>query len=89
MKTAAHFEVPLAVCVNKWNQSPEKTSEIEAFCRENRIPFVGKIPYDATASRAVNQGRSLALEDCPASRALKDIYDRVCALLELPAEQNA
>ena len=88
MKTAQTFEVPLAVCVNKWDQSPEKTAEIEAFCRENRLPFVGKIPYDATASRAVNAGRSLASADCPASRALRYLYESVCALLELPAAQN-
>ena len=82
MKTAGTFGVRLAVCVNKWTQSRSKTAEIEQFCSENGVPFVGKIPYDPAASRAINDGRSLALTDCPASRALKDIYQAVLELLE-------
>ena len=86
MKTAGTFEVKMAVCVNKWNQSPEKAAEIERFCRENGIPFVGKIPYDPAASQAVNDGRSIASVDCPASRALKNIYNEVRSLLGLEAD---
>ena len=83
MKTAATFEEKLAVCVNKWDQSPEKTEEIETFCRENDIPFLGKIPYDPAASEAINTGRSIASVDCPASRALKSIYEAARSLLGL------
>ena len=87
VKTARTFEVKLAVCVNKWTQSPEKTAEIEAFCRENGLPFVGRIPYDPEASKAINEGRSLASADCPAGRALKCIYEECRSLLGLEPSQ--
>lgn len=81
VKTAETFEAKLAVCVNKWDVSPESTAAIEAFCREAGLPFVGKIPYDASASAAINQGMSLADIDCPARDALKEIFVNTSKLL--------
>lgn len=81
VKTAKTFQAKLAVCVNKWDVSPENTCVIQDFCKEGSIPFVGKIPYDKSASRAINTGLSLADLDCPAGRALKDIYKNTIQLL--------
>lgn len=81
VKTAKTFQAKLAVCVNKWDVSPENTCVIQDFCKEGSIPFVGKIPYDKSASRAINTGLSLADLDCPAWRALKDIYKNTIQLL--------
>ena len=83
VKTADTMQTHLAVCVNKWDVSPEKTAEIENFCREKDIPFLGKVPYDKTASAAINQGKSIAEVDCPASRALREIYQKTSELLGL------
>ena len=83
VRTAASFQTQTAVCVNKWDVSPARTEAIEAFCRENQVPFVGRIPYDKAASEAINAGRSLADVDCPASRALKEIYRKVMELMDL------
>ncbi len=82
LKTAAVFETKPVVCVNKWDTSPEKTAAIERFCAENDIPFAGRIPYDTQASAAINAGKSIAEVDCPASRALRAVYDRVTELME-------
>lgn len=81
LKTIRVFETKTAVCVNKWDASPENTAEIERFCVKRRIPFVGKIPYDKSASAAVNQGLSLADVDCPARDALRDIFEQTSKLL--------
>lgn len=81
VKTAKTFQAKLAVCVNKWDVSPENTCVIQDFCKEGSIPFVGKIPYDKSASRAINTGLSLADLDCPAGEALKDIYKNTIQLL--------
>ena len=75
------FRVKTAVCVNKWDASPENTEAIEAYCQENGLPFLGRIPYDPAASAAINQGRSLAETDCPASRALHHINEQAMDLL--------
>lgn len=83
LKTTESFQTKIAVCVNKWDASPENTAAIESFCKENKIPFVGKIPYDKTASSAINAGHSIAQIDCPARDALKNIYEATSKLLEL------
>lgn len=87
VKTAGTLETKLAVCVNKWDQSPGNTEQILSFCEENAIPFVGKIPYDKTASEAINEGKSLAEIDCAARTALLEVYKNVRGLLGL-AQKN-
>lgn len=87
VKTADTLGTKLAVCVNKWDQSPENTECIVSFCEENKIPFTGKIPYDKTASKAINEGKSLAEIDCAARTALLEVYENVRGLLGL-AQKN-
>ncbi len=87
VKTTDTLGTKLAVCVNKWDQSPENTECIVSFCEENKIPFTGKIPYDKTASKAINEGKSLAEIDCAARTALLEVYENVRGLLGL-AQKN-
>lgn len=84
VKTAESFQVKLAVCVNRWDMSPENTEKIRTFCLERDIPFLGLLPYDKSASLAINRGLSAADIDCPLSEALRELYNRTMALLELP-----
>lgn len=83
VKTAGNLQVRLAVCVNKWDVSPEHTGQIRQFCEENQLPFVGKIPFDSSASEAINTGKTLADIDCPARKALQEIYQNVIKLLNI------
>ncbi len=87
VKTAQTFQAKLAVCVNKWDVSPENTETIRQFCETEQIPFVGKVPYDKSVSEAINRGVSLALVDCPARDALKDIYNNTSILLGLKEKE--
>ncbi|MGE4276275.1 MAG: 4Fe-4S binding protein [Lawsonibacter sp.] len=81
LKTAGIFGTNAAVCVNKYNTSPENAMKIEQFCQETSVPFVGRIPYDKQAPAVINAGKSLAEVDCPASRALREVFERTMALL--------
>ena len=81
VKTAETFQTTLAVCVNKWDISPENTRAVQAFCAERQIPFLGRIPYDKSVSEAVNAGLSVAEIDCPARDALREIYEAASNLL--------
>ena len=81
VQTTDTFQTKIAVCVNKWDTSAESTAAIEAYCGEHDIPFVGKIPYDKSASLAINAGKSVADIDCPASEALRQIFEKTSALL--------
>ncbi|MCD8150456.1 MAG: hypothetical protein LUE92_13060, partial [Clostridiales bacterium] len=63
--------------------SPNHTAEIEAFCAAQGIPFVGKIPYDPLAVKAVNAGMTVADIECPAGQAVRGIYAAVLGLLDI------
>lgn len=76
VKTAGKFQTPVALCINKFDANEEKTREIEAFCAENRIPMVGRIPFDSKVVEAVNHGRSLAHEEGAAAAAIKNVYEK-------------
>lgn len=82
VRTTETFQTKLAVCVNKWDISPYNTKTIQEFCESEKIPFVGKIPYDKKASEAVNAGLSLTDMECPAGDALKKIFENTSKLLE-------
>lgn len=81
IKTAQKFFTPVAVCVNKYDTNLENTQKIEKFCKANDLPFVGKIPYDKEAIKAVNQGKSIVQVPCEAGEAVKDIYKETLKIL--------
>lgn len=80
-ETARGFRTPVCVCVNKWDLNPEYSTVIENYCLSEKIPFMGKIPYDSTVSYAVNQNRCIAEFECAAKNALHQIYLNVRRLL--------
>lgn len=82
-KVAETFHTSMAVCVNKWNISPDNTKAIQDFCETEGIPFIGKIPYDKNATEAMNAGYSLADINCPARNALYDVYRAARQLLNM------
>lgn len=82
LKTAEIFRTKTAICVNKYDTSLENTEKIERFCTDLGVPFVGRVPYDRQASAAINEGKSLANVDCPASRALRQVFECTMKLLE-------
>lgn len=88
LQTAETFRTKLAVCVNKWDVSPDHTAEIEAYCAEKGIPFVGRIPYDKAAAAAINAGKSIAEYPCAARDALYQVYCSTMELMELPPIKN-
>lgn len=80
-KTAGVLGSGLAVCANKWDLCPKKTREIERCCEENGIPFTGKIPYDSSVSRAINDGVNVTELRSPAAKALREVYLNTISIL--------
>ncbi|MDI9433293.1 MAG: ATP-binding protein [Planctomycetota bacterium] len=48
----AHFDIPTAVCVNKWNINPDVTGAIEAGARDKGLVLAGRIDYDPAVTNA-------------------------------------
>lgn len=88
LKTAQIFGTPAAVCVNKWDTSPENTIKIITFCKADHIPFTGRIPFDREAVKAVNSGRTIAELPCPAGQAAAKVYANTMKLL-FPQREGA
>lgn len=56
VKLARHFRIPLVVAVNKWDLAPAGTEAIEKYCRDERIPLAGRIPFDPELVAATAAG---------------------------------
>ena len=85
LHTAEIFHTSTCVCVNKADVNYELTKQIERFCEEKQIPFVGTIPYDPQAVTAINNGKTIVEMDCPSGRAVREIYTETMRLLQVQA----
>jgi MinD superfamily P-loop ATPase len=59
MDLAAHFQVPVFVCINKFDLNDQLTARVEDFCRERDAKVAGRIPYDPVVTKAMVQGRTV------------------------------
>jgi MinD superfamily P-loop ATPase len=84
LATTAHFGVEALVCINKADIYPAGAAQIEAFCQEQGVAVVGRIPFDTAVTRAMVQGQPVTqyAPDSPASQALRDVWARVAASLQ-------
>ena len=81
VKTAAMFQVDLAVCVNKSDMNASLTQTIKSFCEKNNLPFMGEVPFDSEAVKAVNKGLTVVDSDCRAGTAVRQVFAQVMNLL--------
>ena len=59
LSLARHFEIPVAVCVNKWDLNPEMTERIEALAEQAGAQVVGRIRYDRAVTLAQLQQKAV------------------------------
>ena len=81
---AVHFDIRAAVCVNKEDINLENTKKIENYCKINKIPVVGKLPYDNAATSAMLEGKTLIehSSDAPLSNKIKNMWENIINILE-------
>lgn len=88
IKTGKQFGVKMAVCVNKYDTHPENTEKIKAFCQDRDLTFVGTIPYDPEAVKAVNRGQTIVDVDCPSGKAVENIFNKTIDYLFEKGEKD-
>ena len=75
IKTAQGLNIKILVCVNKYNINACYTQEIKEFCKENKVNYVGKIPFDKMIVTATNEGKSITeYDNSIAAEAIKKIF---------------
>jgi MinD superfamily P-loop ATPase len=68
---AAHFRLPAAVCVNKWDLNPAMRERIERRARDRDAMVAGRVRYDPAVTAAQVQGK--AMVECSNQGAARDI----------------
>lgn len=81
INTAAIFGIKIAVCINKFDTNIENTEKIKEFCIKQGLPFIGKIPFDSNAVKAINSGQSIVDIDCTSGTAVKAVYKKAMGLI--------
>jgi MinD superfamily P-loop ATPase len=73
-----HFNIPAFVCINKYDINEEIALEIENYCKDEGIPVVGKIPYDETIIKSINELKPIIYyEDSKANHAIREMWENV------------
>lgn len=78
----AHFAIPTAACINKYDLNPGVTEEIKRYCDEFGIRVVGRIPYDRVVSKALVQKRLIVeYEDGRVSAEIRSLWGALSEML--------
>jgi MinD superfamily P-loop ATPase len=81
-ETAAHFDIPCAIIINKWDLNKENSEDIENFCKEKNVKMVGKISYNRAVIDAVNLGIPIvSYSNQELSNELKDSWQNICDII--------
>lgn len=76
--TTNHFGVPSLVAINKADLNAARAGEIAAFCADQGIEVVGRIPYDTVVTEAMVHGQPVtAYADGAVTEAVRRIWERV------------
>ncbi len=77
LKLAAHFGIPAAICVNKWDLNPEMTERIEKQARTLGATVAGRIRYDRAVTQAQIRERAVVETDAPCAEDIRALWERL------------
>jgi MinD superfamily P-loop ATPase len=72
---AHHFQIPAAVCINKYDLNLAMTQKIDSFCEQQEIKLLGKIPYDTAVTKAqLMQASVVEYSGAPVAQEIKKLW---------------
>jgi MinD superfamily P-loop ATPase len=72
-----HFNIPAAVCINKWDINPEMTQIIENRASKAGARIAGRVRYDRSVTLAQMRERAATELDSPAAADIRRVWERV------------
>ncbi|MGO5075537.1 ATP-binding protein [Clostridium sporogenes] len=73
-----HFGILPMVCVNKYDINKEMTVDIKNFINEKGIKLVGKIPYDNTVMKSINELKPITCyKESIANKAIENMWESI------------
>jgi len=68
----------MLVCINKFDINEEISKEIKIYCNEHQMKVVGKIPYDDTVMKSINELKSIIYyENSVANTAIREMWKNI------------
>jgi MinD superfamily P-loop ATPase len=78
LATTDHFGVQLLMAINRVDLNPGRSNGIAAFCAEQGIDLVGRIPYDTVVTEVMIQGHPVTEHaDGPVTEAMQGVRTQV------------
>ncbi|SHH94577.1 ATP-binding protein [Clostridium grantii] len=77
-----HFGIFTMVCINKYDINEEVAMEIENFVASKDLKLVGKIPYDETVMKSINELKPITCyKDSIAEKAIEIMWNHIKSVL--------
>jgi len=70
-----HFDIPTAVCVNKWDLNEEMTERIEEKARSAGARVAGRVRYDRSVTQAQLQQKAVVEIEAPSADDIRRIWE--------------
>jgi MinD superfamily P-loop ATPase len=78
---ARHFDVPAAICVNKWDLNPDMAARIEKGAAALGTRTVGRIRYDRGITAAQILGKAVVETDAPSGNDIRNVWNALLIFL--------
>ncbi|MEW6142112.1 MAG: 4Fe-4S binding protein [Chloroflexota bacterium] len=73
-----HFDVPVVVCVNKYDINQDNATRLEDLCAGLGVPVGAKIPFDDVVIRAMAEGMPVVeYSDSDVSKKIRKLWDGI------------
>ncbi len=83
LQLCQHFNVPAAVCINKYDINGENTRQIERYCYDENVKVVARVPFDAAVTEAIAHGVPVVVySEGTASREIRHLWHNVVMMLD-------
>ncbi len=78
-----HFDIPAAVCVNRYDLDVTFSSRIQSLTRQRDLVFLGRVPYDPGVTRAMVHGQTVIERGRgPAEDGIRQLWSEIQALID-------
>lgn len=85
MELAAHFNVPVSVCINKCDVNPQLADKIRSKCKTPGVDVAGELPYGPDFTKAQMQGKSIVeCSDGPAATEARNLWAAISTSIHRP-----
>jgi len=77
LQVVEHFRIPYGIIINKYDLNQNFSKKIERFMQRNKIPLLGKIPYNKKFVEALVNLTPIVVYDKRIKKLFKDILNKI------------